>query len=313
LLILQQNLLKVINGTTGTYDCTGIVSSLSNTLHTVPRYLSYSNPNVGGYVDSVACVPHDDTAANPYAFITSNPINTSEEFAIYKIGGCTNLTSTTCVPVNGIDTAPVGSLEFSSAIYNGTKYPHHDNNDCNNYYNWTWILIFVFVLIFVILLIWFFYWLLMGGGKTQVVVPQTYEVVKPVAQPVAQPQTYVVEQVVQPTRVTQPQTYIIEQPIQVAQPARVPAQSYVVEQPVRGQTYQLVRPVQSYQDMPPQKYQSPVQTYEAIPPARRSTSLSSLRNSTATGNPTSYTGGSYYEVSDSAINRALGPNAILDE
>jgi hypothetical protein len=258
-----------IDGKTGMYDCTGKVSSLSNTLHTVPRFVSYKNPNTGGYIESVECVPHDDAASNPYAFMTNNPINTSEEFAIFKIGGCTDLKSETCTPINGIDTAPVGALEFSSSIYNGSKFPNHNNCDNNNWFNWSWILIFVLILVLVIILLWFFYWLLIGRKKSK---PQQqyYYVEQPVQTQVGQvqrqvpvqQQTYqvVTEEVPTPVQV---QTYQVAQPVQQVQ---VPVQTYRVAQPQPVQTYRVAQPqpVQTYEVV----QQTPVQITERLPTYR---------------------------------------------
>lgn len=145
-----------IDGKTNTYSCTGKVSSLSG-LHTVPRYLSFKNPNAGeNYTELVACVPHDDSkSSTPYSFLTGTSFNNNEDFAIFTMTGCNNLNLETCV--TPIDKAPVGSLEFSSVNYNGSKFPSHDNSDDNVTSNMTWIIILVLcgvVVIMLLLLIW---------------------------------------------------------------------------------------------------------------------------------------------------------------
>jgi hypothetical protein len=145
-----------IDGKTNLYSCIGKVSSVSG-LHTVPRYLSFRNPNAGeNYTEMVACVPHDDSKANaPYNFLTGTSFNNTEEFAIFTITGCSDLNSETCI--TPIDKAPIGSLEFNSGPYNGSKFPHHNNTDDNTVSNMTWIIILVLcgiVVIMIVLLIW---------------------------------------------------------------------------------------------------------------------------------------------------------------
>ena len=145
-----------IDGKTNTYSCVGKISSLSN-LHTVPRYVSFRNPNAGeNYTELVSCVPHDDTKTGaPYNFLNGTTFNNNEEFAIFKMTGCNDPNLETCVV--GIDKAPTGSLEYNSAIYNGSKFPNHDNTNENVTSNMTWIIILVLcgiVVIMILLLIW---------------------------------------------------------------------------------------------------------------------------------------------------------------
>lgn len=167
-----------IDGTTGEYSCVGKVSGLS-TLHTVPRYLAYRNPNAGDkYVETVACIPHDDSNPNtPYNNVIPFLFSQNEDFAIFKIDTCNDLTNQVCIPTAGINQAKLGTQEFASQLYTGGKFPDHGNQCCNMDSNIMWLIIVILgALLFILLLVVLYY----VFRKQPTPVPQYGQVVSPV-------------------------------------------------------------------------------------------------------------------------------------
>ena len=159
------------DGKTNTYSCTGKVSNISS-LNTVPRYLSYKNPNPTGsnYVESVVCVPHDNTNTDsPYAFMNNTAFSQNQEFAIFKINGCTDPNSNTCVAPNGIDTAAVGGIEYVSSVYEGSRFPRHNDSEDDGggiipgmnsgSGGWGWLILLILIVLFFIFFFIFIYYI----------------------------------------------------------------------------------------------------------------------------------------------------------
>lgn len=142
----------------GTYSCEGVKSSNNLTVpNTVPKYITYLNPNSGDkYIDTISCVPRG-TIQDPYASLKNTPFSNEEDFAIFNIVGCETNTSKECKPFNSDNalgyTSSIGSIDFSSTNYGGGKY--HDKNGTSTDLSATsWnIILLILVLVFITFII----------------------------------------------------------------------------------------------------------------------------------------------------------------
>jgi len=163
-----------INGVSGAVSCVGITSPAVPTVSTtVPRYVSYPNPNAGElYIETLQCVPLGNPA-NPYQDLKQTTFAKEGDFAIFGIEGCSNLlppSPNVCVPVNGIENLTIGPLEFESGNYGGSVNPNPKPSNSNT---WLIVLLVVLAIIFIVLIIIMF----MASGKKveePVYTPQPY-------------------------------------------------------------------------------------------------------------------------------------------
>ncbi len=161
-----------IIGPTGTVSCVGITSPGVPSVHTtVPRYVSYLNPDAGEkYIETIQCVPRG-TDVNPYRALRQTGFAKTGDFAIFGIEGCTDAPlNSVCVPSKGIENLGIGPLEFESTNYNGPIHPGPTPEPCEEKQSsrtWLIIVLVVLAVIFIILVICMF----MASGKSGATAP----------------------------------------------------------------------------------------------------------------------------------------------
>jgi hypothetical protein len=154
------------------YDCTGVVSSVT-TLATVPRFVTYPNPNNTGptYVSTVACVGYNNLLGSPgpYNYLTGTSLGSTGNFAINNISECSSdLGSVTCTPTTALSQVTSGPQVFKANNFNGGGGGGGGGTSNSNTDSWWWILAIVIGAILVILIIIFIIWLIVRNRRPKV-------------------------------------------------------------------------------------------------------------------------------------------------
>ena len=223
------------------YSCEGVVGSL-NDFPTVPRMITYANPNSSGpnYVSNspVICVGYDTLlgAPNPpFGWLSSTTIGQTGNFAINNISQCSSgdLSNPVCTPSTSLTNITPGTQVFAAANYNGGGGGGGGGGCCGSSW-WIWLIVAITIIIILIFIFTAVYYAIRTPKPVHVTANGTVIATPVYTTPTVQQTTIPsVQQVTTPVYTTAPASVPGYGPVLTTQPATttVPTTQQITQAP----------------------------------------------------------------------------------